>query len=253
MSASRWRWCWQRRCARRRRRRSLSRSTYDPLPAVADAAAALQPDAPQLWPEAPGNLAVDYVAPSGDPALAHEIEAAFAAAVHRVRIELVHQRVSHAPMEPRAVTALFEAEDETYVLHAGSQGAGALSGQLAAVLGVTPAKIRVETRDVGGSFGMKTHAYPEYAALLASARLLRPAGALGLDPLRSLHERQSGPRPSRHGRARDGRGRPLPGAAHREHRRAGRLCERGRRAYRLQQFHPLPAGHVCDPAGARPR
>jgi carbon-monoxide dehydrogenase large subunit len=144
---------------------------YDPLLAVADAEIALQPDAPQLWPEASGNLAVDYVAPSGDPALAREIEAALAAAAHRVRIELVHERISHAPMEPRAVTALFEAEDETYVLHAGSQGAGALSGQLAAVLGITSAKIRVETRDVGGSFGMKTHAYPEYAALLAGARL----------------------------------------------------------------------------------
>jgi carbon-monoxide dehydrogenase large subunit len=144
---------------------------YDPLPAVADAVAALAPDAPQLWPEAPDNLAVDYIAPSAEPALAQQIEEAFAQAAHRVRIELIHQRVAHAPIEPRTVTALFEAEDETYVLHAGSQGAGALSAQLAAVLGVPPAKIRVQTRDVGGSFGMKTHGYPEYAALLAAARL----------------------------------------------------------------------------------
>lgn len=145
---------------------------YDPLPAVADAVAALQPGAPQLWPEAPGNLAVDFLAPSSEPALAQRIEAAFAGAAHRVRIALAHQRVSHAPLEPRAVTALFEPEGETYVLHAGSQGAGALSGQLAAVLGVPPPKVRVETGDVGGSFGMKTHAYPEYAALLAASRRL---------------------------------------------------------------------------------
>ncbi|MDF2998625.1 MAG: hypothetical protein K0R27_4262 [Xanthobacteraceae bacterium] len=144
---------------------------YDPLPAVADALAALAPDAPQLWPEAPGNLAVDYIAPSADPALAQQVEEAFAQAAHWVRIELVHQRVAHAPIEPRTVTALFEPMGETYVLHAGSQGAGTLSAQLAAVLGVAPAKIRVETHDVGGSFGMKTHGYPEYAALLAAARL----------------------------------------------------------------------------------
>lgn len=144
---------------------------YEPLPGVADAVSALEPDAPQLWPEAPGNLAVDFLAPSADPALIERIEQAFAQAAHRVRVELVHQRVAHAPMEPRAVTALFEPEDETYVLHAGSQGAGALSGQLAAALGLSPAKVRVETRDVGGSFGMKTHGYPEYAALLAAARI----------------------------------------------------------------------------------
>lgn len=144
---------------------------YEPLPAVADAVSALEPDAPQLWPEAPGNLAVDFIAPSADPVLMEQIEEAFAQASHRVSVELVHQRVSHAPLEPRAVTALFEPESETYVLHAGSQGAGALSSQLAATFGVAPARVRVETRDVGGSFGMKTHGYPEYAALLAAARI----------------------------------------------------------------------------------
>lgn len=144
---------------------------YDPLPAVAEAREALLPGAPQLWPQAPGNRAVDFLAPA-DPALAARIDDAFAGAAHRVRVELVHQRLSAAPMEPRAATARFEAESGTYVLQAGSQGAGALGSQIAAVLGVPPARVRVETGDVGGSFGLKTHGYPEYAALLAASRLL---------------------------------------------------------------------------------
>lgn len=144
---------------------------YSPLPAVVDAGDALQPDAPQLWPQAPGNLAVDFVAPSAAPEHDTQIDDAFSRAAFRASVDLVHRRLAHAPMEPRAATALFDAGSDTYVLHAGSQGAGALSAQLAAVLGVPPGRIRIETDDVGGSFGLKTHAYPEYAALLAAARL----------------------------------------------------------------------------------
>ncbi|MFK8250840.1 xanthine dehydrogenase family protein molybdopterin-binding subunit [Ancylobacter terrae] len=144
---------------------------YSPLRAVVDATQALEPEAPQLWPQAPGNLAVDFVAPPPSSDRDQQVEDAFARAAFRVNVELVHQRLAHAPMEPRAATALFDADSGTYVLKAGSQGAGALSGQLAAVLGVPPARMRIETDDVGGSFGLKTHAYPEYAALLAAARL----------------------------------------------------------------------------------
>ena len=35
---------------------------YDALPAVTEAEVALRPGAPKLWPEAPGNVAVDWVA-----------------------------------------------------------------------------------------------------------------------------------------------------------------------------------------------
>ncbi len=33
---------------------------YEPFPAVVDARAALQPDAPTLWPDVPGNLAYTF-------------------------------------------------------------------------------------------------------------------------------------------------------------------------------------------------
>jgi aerobic carbon-monoxide dehydrogenase large subunit len=40
---------------------------YEPLAPVMDARAALAPGAPQVWPEAPGNLAIDWPGPAADP------------------------------------------------------------------------------------------------------------------------------------------------------------------------------------------
>jgi len=48
---------------------------YEPLQPVTDARDALKPGAPQLWPDAPGNLAVDWPGPAAEPdANAAEVE-----------------------------------------------------------------------------------------------------------------------------------------------------------------------------------
>ena len=73
---------------------------YEALPAVTDPAAALQPDAPLLWPEAPGNLA--YRFQRGDPAA---VAAAFAEAAHTVALDLVNNRVLAASLETRGLIA----------------------------------------------------------------------------------------------------------------------------------------------------
>src|SRR5882672_2597364 len=70
---------------------------YDMLPAVVDGAAALEPGAPLLWDEAPGNLS--YRFQKGDRAA---VAAAFAGAAHVVELALVNNRVVMAPIEPRA-------------------------------------------------------------------------------------------------------------------------------------------------------
>jgi len=70
---------------------------YRPLEAVVDALAALQPGAPAIWDEAPGNLSYGFQ--KGDQTAT---SAAFARAVHIVEIELVNNRVVPAPIEPRA-------------------------------------------------------------------------------------------------------------------------------------------------------
>jgi aerobic carbon-monoxide dehydrogenase large subunit len=145
---------------------------YEPLPSVTNAKAALSPGAVQLWAEAPGNVAVDWPGPIPDEANEALVARILAEAPHRVRVEAVNQRLAGAPLEPRAATAEFDAETRRYILHCGSQGATALRNQLAAILGVEAAAIRVVTEDVGGAFGLKTPPYPEYLALMIAARNL---------------------------------------------------------------------------------
>ncbi|MFN6953609.1 MAG: xanthine dehydrogenase family protein molybdopterin-binding subunit [Acetobacteraceae bacterium] len=146
---------------------------YAPLPAVVDARAALEPGAPQLWPEAPGNLALDWPGPQPDAegANAEEVARLLAGAAHVVRLQLSHQRITAASLEPRGATAWRDGNGGL-VIRCGSQGAGMLRDGLAAICGIEPARLRVLSGDVGGAFGMKTPPYPEYVALLAAAALL---------------------------------------------------------------------------------
>ena len=147
---------------------------YEELPAVTDAREALKSGAPQVWPEAAGNLALDWEAPADDQHTnAREIDAIFASAAHVARVSLVNQRVVVASMEPRAALADYDAASDLLTLHVGSQGVTSLRENLAGILGVARERLRVVTGDVGGGFGMKSPVYPEYPAILIAARQLR--------------------------------------------------------------------------------
>ncbi len=137
-------------------------------PTVTDPVAALDPGAPQVSPDYPGNLCLDYA--FGD---ATAVAAAFAAAAHVTTLQLVNNRVAVVPMEPRAAIAEYDAAADRFALHVGSQGVFGLRNTVADdILRIDRAKLRVITYDVGGSFGMKIGAYPEYVAILHAARVL---------------------------------------------------------------------------------
>jgi carbon-monoxide dehydrogenase large subunit len=141
---------------------------YDDLPALADVATALAPGAVALHDVVPGNLCFDF--DYGDAAAT---DAAFAAAAHVVRVEQESARVVGNPMEPKAALVAWEGE----ILHlwSSSQGVTGMRDQLAALTGLNPALVRAHAYDVGGAFGIRGAAYPEYAALaLASRRVGRP-------------------------------------------------------------------------------
>ena len=134
---------------------------------------AVREGAPQVWPEAPGNIAVDWPGLASNPqANAKEVERVFASARHLARVAVVHQRIMVASMEPRGATASYDAANESYLLRCCSQSARALRDGLAPIMGVPNARLRVITEDVGGAFGLKTGPYPEYVALLVAARKL---------------------------------------------------------------------------------
>ena len=141
---------------------------YRELPAVVDGAAALASDAPQLHESVPGNVAFDFV--YGDEAKTRE---AFAKAAHVTRLTLDSTRVSGNPMEPKACVVVYEPADDSYDVYASSQGMSMMLPNFAAITGTPMERIRLHARDVGGGFGIRSQAYPEYCALMHAAKTLR--------------------------------------------------------------------------------
>ncbi|MGE0580424.1 MAG: xanthine dehydrogenase family protein molybdopterin-binding subunit [Geminicoccaceae bacterium] len=139
----------------------------DSLPAVTDSREAARPGAPIVFDDAPGNICVDYH--YGDSA---KVAEAFARAAHVTRLRLVSNRIVVCAMEPRSAIGHYDAASDRYTLHAGSQGVFGLKHQMADLLGIKPAQMRVLTGNVGGSFGMKGSPFPEYAGLFHASRLL---------------------------------------------------------------------------------
>jgi carbon-monoxide dehydrogenase large subunit len=138
----------------------------DAMPAAADVERATADGAPQIWPGAPGNIALDWE--DGDKAA---VDAAFAGAAHVARVRLIDTRLAPSAMEPRAAIASFDAQSGRYTLVAPTQGVAIVRKVLAEGVFKIPAdRIRVLTHDVGGGFGMKVQAYAEYAALMYAAR-----------------------------------------------------------------------------------
>jgi carbon-monoxide dehydrogenase large subunit len=140
----------------------------DALPAVTEASAAAAPGAPLLYDELPHNSVLDFA--FGDSA---KVAEAFAAAAHVQRLSIRNSRIVVAAMEPRSAIGDYDASSGRFTLHVGCQGVFGLRNQLADdILKLPRDKVRVLTGNVGGSFGMKANAYPEYLPLLHAAKLL---------------------------------------------------------------------------------
>ena len=145
---------------------ALVRLELDPLPAAADVDRALAASAHPIWPEAPGNIAFDWT--DGDAAA---VDAAMREAAHVARVVLHDTRLAPSALEPRAAIGQWDEAGHRYTLPASTQGVAVVRRLLAeGVFKIPPQQLRVVTPDVGGGFGMKVQAYPEYAALLFAAR-----------------------------------------------------------------------------------
>jgi carbon-monoxide dehydrogenase large subunit len=139
---------------------------YEALASITDLAAALEPGAPQIWPEVPNNTVFDWE--TGDK---QAVEALFAGAAHITRLTVVNNRIVVNSMEPRAAMASYE--DGRFTLTSNTQGGWNIRDMLAkAVFNIDPSAIRVITPDVGGGFGMKLFLYAEHAMVCYAARKL---------------------------------------------------------------------------------
>ncbi len=139
---------------------------YEPLPAVADGAAALRPGAPLVHDEVAGNLCFDWNL--GDRAAT---DAAFAKAAKVVRLDLTNNRLIPNAMEPRAALGEYDSGTGIHTLHTTSQNPHVARLVLSAFVGVAPEhKLRVIAPDVGGGFGSKIFIYAEETVCVWAAR-----------------------------------------------------------------------------------
>lgn len=120
----------------------------------------------QIHPEAPDNLAFDWG--MGDKTT---VEKALAAAAHVVTLEVPDNRIIVNSMEPRGCYAEPEGNGRLHVCVNG-QGVWGTRDDLAELLCLDPADVRVTNPDVGGGFGMKGMNYPETFLCAQAARLL---------------------------------------------------------------------------------
>jgi carbon-monoxide dehydrogenase large subunit len=142
---------------------------YEPLPAVIDAKAAVEKDAPRLYDDLP-NVMID--AEIGDAAATDD---AFARAAHVTRLDTWINRVTGVPMEPRAAVGIYDPASDRYTLYAGSGGIVRQKKEIAAILGVPFDNVRVIAHEIGGNFGTRNSFFPEFALVVwGSRRVGRP-------------------------------------------------------------------------------
>ncbi|UQA97036.1 xanthine dehydrogenase family protein molybdopterin-binding subunit [Streptomyces halobius] len=96
-----------------------------------------------------------------------DVEGGLAKADVRIDATFAYAANSHNPIEPSATTAAWD--DDQLTLYDATQGVAATQLTVAALLGLTPSKVRVISHYVGGSFGCKAMiwAHPALAALAA--------------------------------------------------------------------------------------
>jgi len=151
--------------------------TYEPLPAVVEAEAAMKPGAPVLHAEMGDNVIFHTRFQNGD------VAQALASADIRLAETFRHARCSSSPMEPRGVMAGVDPVDGTLIVWAATQSPHLMRSGLAEALGLPDSRIRILCPAVGGGFGPKMHLYPEDIVVADLARRLRR-------PVRWLEDRR---------------------------------------------------------------
>jgi aerobic carbon-monoxide dehydrogenase large subunit len=139
---------------------------YEELPAVTDAVSALEGGAPQIHPEAKGNLIYDW-----EIGEAKAVDEAIAKAAHVTKIKIVNNRLVPNAMEPRAALGHYDKAEDHYTCWTTSQNPHVARLVMSAFYNVAPEnKLRVIAPDVGGGFGSKIYIYPEEIVCLWASK-----------------------------------------------------------------------------------
>ena len=138
---------------------------YEPLSAVVDPVATLDPAATILHDGLKSNLASERTFRYGDP------ERAFADAAHRVSVTIRYPRNSCTPMETYGLVAEYDPGEDAFDVLANFMGPFSLHAVMARALKVPGNRFRLRTPpDSGGSFGVKQGVFPYIVLMGVAAR-----------------------------------------------------------------------------------
>src|SRR5262249_15628696 len=141
--------------------------SYEELPTVTDAETALEPGTPVIHPELGDNLTFERVHVAGDP------DKGFKEADAVVETTFVFGRHTGVTNEPRAILADWNPGDARLTVYHGTQAPHMMQNLFAKHLELEEHQVRVVTKDVGGSFGIKVHTYADEMATVALSKLLK--------------------------------------------------------------------------------
>src|SRR5215210_856198 len=141
--------------------------TYEELTPVTDAETALDPGTPVIHPELGDNLTFERKHEAGD------VNKAFAEADEIIETTFVFGRHTGVTNEPRAIVADWNPGEQRLTVYQGTQAPHMMQNLFAKHLSLEEHQVRVITKDVGGSFGIKVHTYADEMATVALSKLLR--------------------------------------------------------------------------------
>jgi len=153
---------------------------WQPLPAVTDMETALDPATPVIHPALGDNLTFRRDIEAG------AVDDAFARAHAVVEATFHSGRHTGVCLEGRSILADWNAPEQRLTVYQSHQAPHMMQTVFARHLGLAEQQVRVICRDVGGSFGLKVHAYPDELAACALARLVRRPVKFVADRLESF-------------------------------------------------------------------
>jgi carbon-monoxide dehydrogenase large subunit len=122
---------------------------------------------PRVHPDVESNVAAVMALPENP-----ELEKILASAPHLVTRTIKHQRIAHSPMETRGVVVSSYGQGEL-TIYIGCQSPQIVARYVSLAFHLPHTSLRVISKDVGGSFGLKAQPWREEVAVIAAGMLLR--------------------------------------------------------------------------------
>ena len=141
--------------------------SYEELPVVADPETALDRKTPVIHASLGDNLCFERKLDVG------AVDKAFAESDAVIETTFRFGRHTGVTNEPRSIVADWNEGEKRMTVYQGTQAPHMMQDLFAKHLGIATDQVRVLTKDVGGSFGIKVHTYADEMATVALSKLLK--------------------------------------------------------------------------------